>query len=121
MTGTIIYDRVFGTENLNKILPRFTKSWEDEFTNRDGLVVPVRSSLVGLQLPVGGMSVYAGVSFQCGPLLEKISDQLWAMTKKEFCVRDKDGQLIDLKMSGTDFIDPGSYEYSAQGIAAKSW
>lgn len=121
MTGSIIYDRMNGTDNLKKILPRFTKAWDDEFMNRDGLVVPVRSSLVGLQLPVGGMSVYAGTSFQCGPLLGKISDQLWAIAKNEFCVRDKDGKLVDLKLSGTDFVDPGSFAYSAEGIAAKSW
>jgi Linalool dehydratase/isomerase len=121
MTGSIIYDRVFGPNNLKTILPRFTKSWEEEFTNLHGLVVPVRSGLIGVQLPVGGMSVYAGTSFQGGPLYPKITDQLWAVTKKEFVKRDKDGKLVDLHLAGTDCVDPGSFAYSADFIAAKAW
>jgi hypothetical protein len=121
MTGSSIYDRVFGTNNVKTTFPRFTKSWEEELTNRDGLVIPVRSGLVGVQLPLGDMSVLTGNSFQCDPLYPKISDQLWAVTKKEFVKRGKDGKLVDLHLGSTDCVDAGSFAYSADFIATKAW
>jgi hypothetical protein len=121
MTGSSIYDRVFGTNNVKTTFPRFTKSWEEELTNRDGLVIPVRSGLVGVQLPLGDMSVLTGNSFQCDPLYPKISDQLWAVTKKEFVKRGKDGKLVDLHLGSTDCVDDGSFAYSADFIATKAW
>jgi hypothetical protein len=35
--------------------------------------------------------------------------------------RDKDGKLVDLHLAGTDCVDPASFAYSADFIAAKAW
>ncbi|KAK7217831.1 hypothetical protein V2G26_005834 [Clonostachys chloroleuca] len=85
-------------------------SLEEEFTECDGRILPIRSEFTGLTLP--GL---------CGTLTDCINAMLltaylphlahrnWAIIRKEFIKYDKSGQLQVLNLKGADKMDPGGY------------
>lgn len=44
----VISDRILGLDYVERIRPRFEKALEEEFTDRDGTMVPIRSELTGM-------------------------------------------------------------------------
>ena len=44
----VISDRILGRNDVEKIRPRFEKALEEEFTERDGTMLPIRSELTGM-------------------------------------------------------------------------
>lgn len=44
----VISDRILGLDYVEKIRPRFEKALEEEFTERDGTMLPIRSELTGM-------------------------------------------------------------------------
>ncbi|CAI6099200.1 unnamed protein product [Clonostachys chloroleuca] len=110
MAGLVISDRILGRDLGHKLRNRFEKSLEEEFTECDGRILPIRSEFTGLTLP--GL---------CGTLPDCINAMLltaylphlahrnWAIIRKEFIKYDKSGQLQVLNLKGADKMDPGSY------------
>ncbi|CAG9936421.1 unnamed protein product [Clonostachys rosea f. rosea IK726] len=110
MAGLVISDRILGRDLGHKLRNRFEKSLEEEFTECDGRILPIRSEFTGLTLP--GL---------CGTLTDCINAMLltaylphlahrnWAIIRKEFIKYDKNGQLQVLNLKGADKMDPGSY------------
>lgn len=47
MSGLIIADEKLGRKNVEKLRPRFEQCLEEEFTQSDGRIVPLRSELTG--------------------------------------------------------------------------
>lgn len=48
MAGLVISDRVLGRNLADKLRNRFEKSLEEEFTETDGRILPIRSEFTGL-------------------------------------------------------------------------
>ncbi|KAG9775435.1 hypothetical protein KCU88_g5095, partial [Aureobasidium melanogenum] len=111
MAGLVISDRVLGRNLGDKLRNRFEKSLEEEFTETDGRILPIRSEFTGLTLP--GL---------CGTLTDCINAMLltaylphlahrnWAMIRKEFLYYDDNGQLNVRGLKGADKMDPGNYK-----------
>ncbi|KIW16508.1 hypothetical protein PV08_06563 [Exophiala spinifera] len=111
MAGLVIADRVLGRDLAAKLRNRFSKSLEEEFTETDGRILPIRSEFTGLTLP--GL---------CGTLTDCINAMLltaylphlahrnWAMIRKEFLTYDKSGNLTVNGLKGADKMDPSNYK-----------
>ncbi|KAJ2893749.1 hypothetical protein MKZ38_008286 [Zalerion maritima] len=50
-TGSIIYDRCFGTRDVDIVMPILGESLNRNFTDPSGSVVPIRSELTGFTIP----------------------------------------------------------------------
>ncbi|KAF5675319.1 linalool dehydratase-isomerase precursor [Fusarium denticulatum] len=110
MAGLAISDRILGRDCGEKLRNRFERSLEEEFTECDGRILPIRSEFTGLTLP--GL---------CGSLTDCINAMLltaylphlahrnWAMIRKEFIKYDSKGELVVRDLKGADKMDPGSY------------
>ncbi|KAI1872775.1 uncharacterized protein JN550_003649 [Neoarthrinium moseri] len=110
MAGLVISDRILGRDLGQKLRNRFERSLEEEFTECDGRILPIRSEFTGLTLP--GL---------CGTLTDCINAKLltaylphlahrtWAIIRKEFITYDKNGQLQVRDLKGADKMDPGNY------------
>ncbi|KAH6887474.1 hypothetical protein B0T10DRAFT_460920 [Thelonectria olida] len=113
MAGLVISDRILGRDYGLKLRNRFERSLEEEFTECDGRILPIRSEFTGLTLP--GL---------CGTLTDCINAMLltaylphlahrnWAMIRKEFITYDDKGQLQVRDLKGADKMDPGNYRAS---------
>ncbi|EWG52157.1 hypothetical protein FVEG_10965 [Fusarium verticillioides 7600] len=110
MAGLVISDRILGRDCGEKLRNRFERSLEEEFTECDGRILPIRSEFTGLTLP--GL---------CGTLTDCINAMLltaylphlahrnWAMIRKEFIKYDSKGELVVRDLKGADKMDPGNY------------
>ncbi|KAK2761448.1 linalool dehydratase-isomerase precursor [Colletotrichum kahawae] len=119
MAGLVISDRLLGRDLGVKLRNRFERSLEEEFTECDGRILPIRSEFTGLTLP--GL---------CGTLTDCINAMLltaylphlahrnWAMIRKEFLKYDKNGQLEVRNLKGADKMDPGNYRASEGPLRA---
>jgi hypothetical protein len=47
MSGMVFADRLLGMDNTSKLKPRFEAALEEEFSNPDGTILPIRSELTG--------------------------------------------------------------------------
>ncbi|KAM6529606.1 hypothetical protein FALCPG4_007736 [Fusarium falciforme] len=110
MAGLVISDRILGRDLGARLRNRFERSLEEEFTECDGRILPIRSEFTGLTLP--GL---------CGALTDCINAMLltaylphlahrnWAMIRKEFIKYDEKDQLVVHDLKGADKMDPGNY------------
>ncbi|WAO91622.1 Ldi domain-containing protein [Fusarium falciforme] len=110
MAGLVISDRILGRDLGARLRNRFERSLEEEFTECDGRILPIRSEFTGLTLP--GL---------CGTLTDCINAMLltaylphlahrnWAMIRKEFIKYDEKDQLVVHDLKGADKMDPGNY------------
>ncbi|PNP86631.1 hypothetical protein FNYG_00021 [Fusarium nygamai] len=109
MAGLVISDRIPGRDCGEKLRNRFECSLEEEFTECDGRILPIRSEFTGLTLP--GL---------CGTLTDCINAMLltaylthlahrnWAMIRKEFIKYDSKGELVVRDLKGADKMDPAA-------------
>lgn len=116
LTGQVIYDRVFGTDSAEKILPAFEASLTSNFTEPDGSILPIRSELTGFTIPglCGALSDLVN-ALLCRGHLDHIAQRMWAIFRHECVQFDPDGELKLVGLVGADKIDPGNYssnEYS---------
>ncbi|OCK77985.1 hypothetical protein K432DRAFT_427612 [Lepidopterella palustris CBS 459.81] len=119
--GAVMYDRIFNTNRLASILPRFKSQWFADFTTLDGGIVGVRSSISGLQLPISGACVNASTSVQAAAIFPEYADQLWAITKHEFTTRDEKGKTTAVTVGTGDCVDAGLYNLHPSALPGKSW
>jgi len=110
MAGLVISDRILGRDLGVRLRNRFERALEEDFTECDGRILPIRSEFTGLTLP--GL---------CGTLTDCINAMLltaylphlahrnWAMIRKEFLTYDEEGQLEVKGLKGADKMDPGNY------------
>ncbi|CAK7237514.1 hypothetical protein SEUCBS140593_009991 [Sporothrix eucalyptigena] len=111
MAGLVISDQVLNRDYGLQLRNRFERALEEEFTECDGRILPIRSEFTGLTLP--GL---------CGTLTDCINAMLltaylphlahrnWAMIRKEFLSYDDNGKLTVLGLKGADKMDPGNYK-----------
>lgn len=127
MTGLRVYDRVAETDHYSQLRERFEYNWRQEFTEADGSVVPIRSSLTGLSIPgLVGLSGDCTGSVLAGAVLPDTAMRMWAQAFGESIQVRPDGTL-DLRTVGADNIDPGNYRkglgmtYTAVWLAAQEY
>jgi len=127
MTGMLLYDRVVGTRHQQRLHERFENLWRQEFTELDGSIVPIRSSLTGLSIPgLVGLIADCSGSVLAGAVLPEVALRMWAQAVGEN-IRVRDDGTLDLTTVGADNIDPGNYQkglgmtYTAIWLAAQEY
>jgi hypothetical protein len=114
---------MFGTDYSERILPRFRRSFEQEFLSADGRTIGIRSSLTGLTIPaMTSILSDAAVVWQLAPVFPDLSRGLWETVRHEWVdVPNGDGP-VEIEMRGWDKIDTGNYKpVPATALAAISW
>jgi hypothetical protein len=120
MTGQIIYDRFFKTSHAAEILPRFEASLNSDFTEENGSILPIRSSLTGFTIPglCGALTDLANAIMTRG-YLDHVARRMYAVFKTECIFYDEKTKELELTgLVGADNIDPGTYQASPWSIYA---
>jgi hypothetical protein len=117
MTSLVLHDRLFGTNDAQRHLPRWLESLDREFTDEAGSVIGLRSELTGLCFPFpAGDAGFAHFASCWSP--ERAQRQ-WAVARTELSggiTRDAEGQAR-LSMPGRGF-DFGNYRRGWAGTYA---
>lgn len=125
---------------MEKIRPRFEKALEEEFTDRDGTMLPIRSELTGMTVrfapplqhvnQIGCADIVLQIPGLCGSLndcivamlltacLPHIAHRNWAVVRKETIAYDDKGKLCLQGLKGADKLDPGNYKSGEGAIRA---
>jgi hypothetical protein len=114
MTGQVIYDRVFKTNHVETILPKFEDSLNKNFTECDGSILPIRSELTGFTIPglCGAISDLSN-AIMCRGYLDHVAKRMYAIFKHERIRYDpatKELKLVGLVSA--DKLDTGTYQTS---------
>jgi hypothetical protein len=118
LTGCALYDRHFGTKNMDVILPIFEESLNTNFTEPSGSVLPIRNELTGFTIPglCGALGDLASSLMSRGTM-NHLSRRLWAIFKNENVSFDEStGELSLVGLVGADKIDPGNYKTCKHAI-----
>jgi hypothetical protein len=109
-TGQMVYDRVFGTSHGERILPAFEESLNQNFTEPDGSILPIRSELTGFTIPglCGALSDLVN-AILCRGYLDHVARRMWAVFRKECVTFTPSGELELKNLVGADKLDPGNY------------
>jgi hypothetical protein len=118
-----MHDRMFGTDYAERILPRFRRSFEEEFLSADGRTIGIRSSLTGLTIPaMTSILSDAAVVWQLAPVFPDLARGLWETVRHEWVKLPNGDGPVKIEMRGWDKIDTGNYKpVPATALAAISW
>lgn len=133
-SGLTISDNLLGRNDASKLRSRFERSLEEEFTDRDGLILALRSELTGfpvcrssllprfslcsgfcltiyVQMRIADSTLFDCMATMILPAFwPHIGHRSWAITRKEVITRDEKGQLQVRAVGGPDKSDPGNYQ-----------
>ncbi|KAK5457177.1 hypothetical protein LTS15_004958 [Exophiala xenobiotica] len=111
MAGLIISSRLLGNDYADRIKPRFECALEDEMTEPDGRILPIRSELTGLTIPgLSGTLSDCINAMNLTAYLPHIGSRVWAIIRREHIYYNKKGRLNVKDLRGADKMDPGNYK-----------
>ncbi|WP_342244603.1 linalool dehydratase/isomerase domain-containing protein [Pseudomonas sp. OTU5201] len=107
LRSVAVYDRLFGTHQLDDLRQPFLESFEREFTTASGSVVSLRSSLTGATAPFPGGD--AGAVQGMNLLSVEHAKRFWAMARNDMgpLIVEQDG-VRQMKIPGKG-LDFGNY------------
>jgi hypothetical protein len=118
-SGIVLTDRLLGKNYGDQIRKRFESALEEEFSETDGSIIPIRSELTGFTIPgLAGVLNDAINSVLCASFLPHIAHRNWAFTRRENIKYDHDGKLTIVNLKGADKLDPGNYKQGEGAIRA---
>nr|KAK5441257.1 hypothetical protein LTR18_007101 [Exophiala xenobiotica] len=103
----------------DRIKPRFERALEDEMTEADGRILPIRSELTGLTIPA-----LSGTLFDCikamnlTAYLPHIGSRVWAIIRREHIYYSQKGRLDVKDLRGADKMDSGNYKGGVGALRA---
>ena len=119
MAGLIISSRLLGNDYANKIKPRFERALEDEMTEPDGRILPIRSELTGLTIPgLSGTLSDCINAMNLTAYLPHIGSRVWAIIRREHIYYNEKGKLDVKDLRGADRMDPGNYKGGVGALRA---
>ena len=126
------HDRVFGTDYVQQVAPRWHDNLAREFTDGKGSLIGLRSYWLGLEIPF--YAGEAGFAFFANVFDRTLAERLWAIGRKElsYCIApDANGRprlsIPPEALTFLDTIDPGNYRrgalfaYAAVGLCAREF
>ncbi|WP_239001839.1 MULTISPECIES: hypothetical protein [unclassified Mycobacteroides] len=117
LAGLFAYDESHGTSLAAQVIPRFRKSWDEEFLAYSGRPLLMRSSRLGLTLPMLRMAANdAAIAAVLQPVLPDIAHRTWNIMRDD-AIRFRDGE-IDVRMAPWERVDPGTYRPSSAATYA---
>lgn len=119
MAGVIISSRLLGNDYAEKIKPRFERALEDEMTEPDGRILPIRSELTGLTIPgLAGTLSDCINAMNLTAYLPHIGSRVWAIIRQEHIYYTEKGRLDVKDLRGADKLDPGNYKSGVGALRA---
>ncbi|CAK7231282.1 hypothetical protein SBRCBS47491_007878 [Sporothrix bragantina] len=120
MAGLIISSRLLGNDYAEKIKPRFERALEDEMTEPDGRILPIRSELTGLTIPgLSGTLSDCINAMNLTAYLPHIGARVWAIIRNEHITYDNAEKRLDVQdLRGADKMDPGNYRGGVGALRA---
>lgn len=115
MAGLIISSRLLGNDYAEKIKSRFERALEDEMTEPDGRILPIRSELTGLTIPgLSGTLSDCIDAMNLTAYLPYIGARVWALIRNEHITYENKKLTVN-DLRGADKMDPSNYK---SGIGA---
>lgn len=115
--GVRIYDRLRGTDQWARIEADYRRGLAEEFTQADGRLVVIRSSLTGLSIPaLSSVMTDAGVAVFQHALLPDVARRTWEIIRHDLL--ELRGDALEIRYHGSDFLDVGNYAFSRAGTLA---
>jgi Linalool dehydratase/isomerase len=115
--GLRLHDRLRGSDFWSRLEADYRKGLDDEFTQADGRLVVIRSSLTGLSVPaLSSVMTDAGVAMFQHALLPDVARRTWEIIRRDL-LRLRGGEL-EIRYHGSDFLDVGNYSFSRAGTLA---
>lgn len=119
MAGLIISSRLLGNDYADRIKPRFERALEDEMTEPDGRILPIRSELTGLTIPgLSGTLSDCINAMNLTAYLPHIGSRVWAIIRREHIYYNDKGKLDVQDLRGADKMDPGNYKGGVGALRA---
>ncbi|KAK5298068.1 hypothetical protein LTR99_007757 [Exophiala xenobiotica] len=119
MAGLIISSRLLGNDYADRIKPRFERALEDEMTEPDGRILPIRSELTGLTIPgLSGTLSDCINAMNLTAYLPHIGSRVWAIIRREHIYYNGKGRLDVKDLRGADKMDPGNYKGGVGALRA---
>lgn len=119
MTGLIISSRLLGNDYADRIKPRFERALEDEMTEPDGRILPIRSELTGLTIPgLSGTLSDCINAMNLTAYLPHIGSRVWAIIRREHIYYNDKGKMDVQDLRGADKMDPGNYKGGVGALRA---
>ncbi len=114
MTGTLMHDRLHGTDHAGPIRAAFDRAVVEEFSTPDDRVLNMRSSTLGLSVPGLAKSslTEADAAWLLSPILPAVAARRWELFRPGLSVRD--GRLEIAELGAFDIVDVGNYKIPTQ-------
>jgi hypothetical protein len=111
MNTLLLHDRLHGTAYAPEVAEKFRHSIDVEFLTADGRITAIRSSRLGLTIPMLTSTMAdAGMAIFLNPSMPDIALRTWTLVRTELIDLGADGATIELR--GWDKIDVGNYRRS---------
>ncbi len=112
MNTLLLHDRLHGTEYAPEVAEKYRHSIDVEFLTPDGRITAIRSSRLGLTIPMLTSTMAdAGMVLFLNPSMPDIALRTWTLLRTELVSVGDDGRP-KLELRGWDKLDVGNYKRS---------
>jgi hypothetical protein len=112
MNTLLLHDRLHGTEYAPEVAAKFRHSIDVEFLTPDGRITAIRSSRLGLTIPMLTSTMAdAGMVTFLNPSMPDVALRTWTLLRTELVSVGDDGRP-NLELRGWDKLDVGNYKRS---------
>ncbi|EMD91412.1 hypothetical protein COCC4DRAFT_57557 [Bipolaris maydis ATCC 48331] len=96
MEGAIAYDSYQKTGRVATLLDGdYQRGFEEDFTDPDGSIVPLRSAITGFSIPgLAGVLGDAGSALHCSAGMPHIARRLWHLSRASVVRKDEKGRFM---------------------------
>lgn len=111
VSGITLAGRLLNVPWASKLKQRFEKALDEDFTQRDGTIMTIRSEMTGFTIPGLAGRLSDGInSLLCAAFLPHVAHRCWAFVKNESIKWLPDGSIKLENLEGADMMDPGNYK-----------
>ncbi len=112
MNTLLLHDRLHGSSYAPEVAEKYRHSIDVEFLTADGRITAIRSSRLGLTIPMLTSTMAdAGMALFLNPSMPDIAVRTWTLVRTEFVSINDDG-TPHLELRGWDKLDVGNYRRS---------
>ncbi|KAL3474483.1 hypothetical protein BJX99DRAFT_260415 [Aspergillus californicus] len=116
LNALVVADRTLDTDHSTKVRADFQKSYNENFCEVDGSIIPIRSTITGFAVPGSiGIAGNCMASVLASPFLPGIGHRAWGLVRRKAVKYDEEGEL-HLELHSEDKIDPGNYNQT-EGVS----
>ena len=112
MNTLLLHDRLHGTDYAPEVAEKFRHSIDVEFLSADGRITAIRSSRLGLTIPMLTSTMAdAGMVVFLNPSMPDVALRTWTLIRTELVSMGDDG-TAHMELRGWDKLDVGNYKRS---------